>query len=351
NTNEKSNLRAERERVKNETYDQHGKLREELREERDKSKSNLKSSQKDFEHRLEKATETSDDRFEKLRNSTRIAAEEDEQYRRTSHEEQIRELRNAVGRLNSEKRQTEKDKGEGTQDAIQNFEKDIRMRERQMIERNDREVANQKHHLRETERLMASKYNESLWDQESKYKDLINQQNQAGQSVASELRKEFATAIVEGDRRRNREVAAYENYMGQMTDRSNKQKETALHEQAGAYQGTMRNQRDADAERIKLLQNELHRSKVSDDTAEISPAAEARLRKAFLLHEDKIVNQLVKRNNESNRQLQEGNSKHLQEILEENQHVKGEMHKRYAQENEMQRSQLVQHIGEIEHIR
>ena len=255
---------------------------DDMNNQRRQYESALAESKRDFDRRLGKANQSNDTRFHLTERKLDRDAENSTRALNESHAEESRVLREQVQDLAGAQDRYVKERGQGTKDAVAEYEGEWRTREDTLSDTYSRENDKLKRDADEIAKYYTRQNDKNLKEKDQYFTKLLNRQN-----VDNHLAKQDIQSVFMKDRdqmeirqRKDRELATH-TLESQLAD-ANVAKDSALEAQAKAYQQTINRNRESDATKIKLLEKSLQTATTSEDTSVISPAAEASVRKSVV---------------------------------------------------------------------
>lgn len=305
-------------------------------------------NRKNLEWQLQKIEEKRARDAELTNKNFNLAFEEKARNLKSSHDNQVQNLSNQNKELSEANSRYWSSKGEGTAEAIKEFENEARHREQKIAGAYTGEIEVLKQREKENEKYLARLNNEKLKEQDAKFSNLIKEINQDHFANSKYLESEFnkgrqltekqaKESIDRSDRVHETQIAkAEENRTQQLEDQSVVFQKSSLNEKA---------RRDGE---IKTLEKEIQARKTSQDIGLISPAAEAALRKTLdELYGEKFD---VERNRHSLSEdsIQSNYGKRLSDLVVDTQMKETSLRRQFAIDQETSRGALTNFIREME---
>ena len=303
---------------------------------------------RDYDHRIGKLQESQNHQSDGL-----LQDANDRQVRTTeqlkgSHSEESRQLRDQVkGLLEAEKTYV-KEKGQGTKDAVNDYENEWRGRQQAMSHSYDMEIEALKKKSKEADSYFAQLNNRTLKEKDSYYAGEIAKQNRESLSNQKDLAETFKHEQVQTLKRMNKDHETADNYLEVRIKDEHENREAALKEQAKAYQDTLERQRRNDRSEIGLLQKALVKTRTSDDASDISPAAEASVRKSMIAEYQKTANAEMERNQRSLDSVQQSYADRLVDTGNEKDAYITKLQQTSEGERQREKSELLNNLQEAE---
>ncbi|OFZ21302.1 MAG: hypothetical protein A2X94_07580 [Bdellovibrionales bacterium GWB1_55_8] len=350
---EKAYSRSELDALKKQNYDRNGRTLAEAETSRlrDLALSQIEESERDFEKRSEAMHSNVETRMKKNREQTDVALRNQAHRMRQGHQFQMKGLQAQVSDLIDADRRYGKEKGQGTADAIRQFENDWRHRERVAIQGYEDQLQQMKQGTREQELYLNRLKDETLRDQNRYFAGVISEQNEDHQEQITQREANFDRNIGELEKRMGHQRERHELSQERAADESGRRLASALENQADAYQKTLKNQSTSSRERIDELSNELNERKTSADTSLISPAAEAAIRKSAAEDHEKVLRAEQQRNQRGSDDVREEYVGRFKRAVRAGEYEKSALSRTHAAEKHRQRNEFLSHVRESEYLK
>lgn len=311
----------------------------------------IAEAERDFRHRQEKADDAGSDRLGNQQRAFAKTMEDTAEINRNSRAVETKELRDQLKNVEDTRALYQGSKADGASDAIKEFEKDWRQREKNIIEAYEESIAKVKQSADQQEGRLGGKNVDALREKELTYTKIIKQQEQAKHDRENELAATF-------DKDRKQMVKALEKEQHKareaLTNQANAatiEKDEALFSQAKAYQDNMEQNRKLADEKVSSLEKQLknNRNAVDDEGNQIiSPAAEAAARKTYTQQYEKLLAAEQDRNKAMASAMAQKNSDTVKEVVTRSQDQATARNHAHTLERDRDRSDLQQYIKDIE---
>jgi len=215
------------------------------------------------------------------------------------HTEETDKLRQSIKELSTMNRGVEKQKAEALAKSIRDNENEWLMKQRRLTEGFETDIENLRRANTDTEARMSQKNHESTRNAEDHFTKVVQQQMLDSHQKLKEAEGSFSTEIKNMKKMRAQENDSIQAAHSSRMEAAHKSREDALEAQSKSARDTLNRQRKADEEKINDLQKQLTRQRAPDDSSNISPAAEAVVRKNIVKHYDKSLQAEIDRNREA----------------------------------------------------
>ncbi|MCM2279607.1 MAG: hypothetical protein NDJ89_16150 [Oligoflexia bacterium] len=324
---------------------------EELQTERRMMQNALNQERRNYERKLETAQQTNESRLgdlehaysEKMKDGTRTLAE--------SRQQETAQLRGQLNELGETQKRYQKEKGQGTLDAVAEYDSEWRAKLRSANEDFSRQLDRQKDQSKADEKYFANLGKEVLREKDAYFTDLITRVNRENHADKKELESTLIRDRKQMELEQKRDREASRQTMETQLHEANVQRDKALKEQAKAYQQTIERQRLADQERIKTLQKGIATRSTSGDTSIVSPAAEAAIRKSVTREYEKTLASERERNQNSTDSMQKEYAGRVTDVVRDKELVTTRMQKQFATEQAAEQSRFVAHVQDVEMLK
>lgn len=324
---------------------------EETQQERARARRAIQETEHAYDRKSARLRETNGERFDKLDNAYEQRLDKATADLAESRDRETSQLRGQITELQENQTRYMKEKGQGAQEAVDQFNDEWRSRERRTSEDYEKQIARLKQHAREADRYSSQLNNKNLQEKDSYFTRAIQQVNADNHREKKDLERTFNRGMEQQQTYFNRDREKMQASSEAQRAESEHRMNDALQNQAKAYQDTIERQRAADDEKIQLLQKELNVKKTSDDTSDISPAAEATVRKSVIGEYEKILSTERSRNDRNVDSMQKEYVRRVNDTLEEKESSETSIRKQNASDREIERARLLNHIQDTELMR
>jgi len=280
--NQKDAMKANYERL-----DQNSKLEQNsLRKETQKA---VEASSADAHERIRKAKESEEFIGENRGRAHAKELAENARLMRNSHTKESEFFRGQVKDLIEAESHYVKEKGQGTQESISQFENEWRSRLDSTNDAYQDQITQLQEKAKQSDSHFGKMHNSSLTEKDQYYSDLLAKQNQASFKDRKELEGHFTLAKNNLELRNKKDSTLAANNLETQLESAANDRNEALENQAKAYTDAMsRNTKSSDS-KIKSLEKSLNHQSNSDDPSDISPAAENNLRRTLVKEYEKTA--------------------------------------------------------------
>lgn len=268
---------------KKELSEKYAKLTQEVLDRIHSERQQLEHAQKqtelDFKHREDSLRKSSDGRVDAIGKHYDRRAQEAILSQKRSFEASQKDLRSQMGDLLDLARDYNKGRAEGREESIREFEDQVRTKERMLLDQHDTELTSQKEAAVAHEERMSERHAEQLSARDKRFARLVRQINQENRNRETDLVKQYSLAQTQlKDQMDHDRMLASQN-AERIANSAVEQNQRAMQSQAQAYQKTMEDQRLDLNSQLKSLEQQLRDSRSSTDPNNITPAAEASVRR------------------------------------------------------------------------
>jgi|GEM_PF-7062534 len=311
----------------------------------------LTEARANYEHRFKKTEETNEERFNRQQRAYDDRAENAIRDNNDSHSRETKIYRDQVKDMIAAQGDYVKGRGEGQADAVKEYENQWREVVQSSHDAFGKEIDNLKYKSKQEGDYFNHLHNSSLKEKDAYFSKLIANQNLENHLSSEQLRvvfdKDREQLVLRNQRDREQSTATLESQLREANLTRNK----ALEHQAKAYQGTIENIRDSDDTKIKLLEKQLHTNTTSEDVNDISPAAEAAVRKSVIREYEKTFGAESERNSRTVDSIQKEYGTRLQDTVYQAQSKENEVRQNYQSESHRERRDLLQAMQDTEFMK
>jgi hypothetical protein len=308
----------------------------------------LETQGSDYNRRLEQARqayERNTARQETTMNNTKT---DGTMKLRESHANETRQLRDQIRDLVSEEGTYMKEKGQGTVDATKEF--DQKWRDRLNMANNSftSEIEDMRANNKVQEHALDREMNEALRDKDRFYANSMRAQNADNHHALTDTQKMFEKNRQEilTSAKKDQENSQKSHDM-QLTNQSEKYQET-LTGQAKAFQETEKQHSEASNMDISRLQKALQTKQTSANPADMSPAAEATLRKELNEEYGKVQAADHESNQQRTDTLQRNYQDKFMDSEDQRKAFETKTQRQIASENHQSQNEFLNHITDTE---
>lgn len=345
---DRDNSRSEIERLKAQTYDKHGRYAEDLEQERKQGEKGVNDVRKDFENQKQKMEIAHEAALAKQDERNDGAVERETKRLNESHTNETRNLRKELKDMAYAMGDYHKGRTEGFHDAVQEYENDWRYRLKAADIGFKEQEEKLKGQLKEQDAYFGELHNLTLREKDASYAELLRKEKLDAQTRQSELVDTFDRSSQERELHHRREKESIALANENRLRSANQASEKSLVEQAKNYQDTMARQAENTDETINQLEKELVIKNTSEDPNDISPAAEAAVRRAVVREYEKTMSAEKERTQGAIDSTQREYSDRMKDLLGDNTARNRELEQRHTQERDRDRADLLNHIQDLE---
>ena len=324
---------------------------EELATVRRETEKIVDTKNKEYERRAKKLDDSMEERSEKLERAYSNKMEDATRNANDSRESENRLLRRQVAEVTDLEKRYTKERGQGTQDAIQEYEDEFRHREEQIKDSYEREIVKLKADTKDLDRYLSEQNDQNLREKDLTYTTIIQRTNADNhrdkKDIEATFNRDRDQLVLQNSRDREQSNIRNENSLRDAA----LERDRLLENQARSYQDVISRNREQQNEVINSLEKELTYRKTSDDTDSISPAAENSLRKTIIGEYEKILSEESKRNARGMDSLKTDYTKRLADTVYDKEMTVAKLHQQNTEEGAIERSRFLAHIQDTEYLR
>jgi hypothetical protein len=267
---------------------------------------------------------------------------------RESHAEETRDLRNQIHNLVAEEGTYMKERGQGTQDAVREYDNRWNDRLKAQTDSFSAQLADQKDQAHREEIYLDHSSNDALKAKDRFYAGVMNKQNLDDHNAQADDQAQFArnlndvTKAAQKERATNQTI--YENQMKGLSEHNH----DVMAQQAKTFQGTEAQHEEHNKLEIDRLQRALQEKSTTADTSQISPAAESNLRKQVAREYGKIQQADQDRFERRFEKLDSDYRDRYMDLSEKSASKETQINRTIASERQQDRNEFVTHIAETE---
>jgi hypothetical protein len=324
--------------------DRQGQISE-VKREADKA---LETTGADYNRRLEQARQAYERNTNRQENALNNAKTDGTMKLRESHAEESRQLRNQIRDLVDNERTYVKEKGQGTADATKEFDQKWRDRLNIANDAFTSEIADIKSNNKMQEHALDREMNQALREKDRFYANSMRAQNEDNHRALTDNQKMFEKNTQEIATLAKRDLAnSQKSHEKQMNQFAEKSQETLVN-QAKAYQETEREHSEASNMDINRLQKALQTKQTSANPADLSPAAEAALRKEINEEYGKVQAADHESNQRRTDNLQRNYQDKFYDSEDQRKAFEAKTQRAVASQNHQSQNEFLNHVTDIE---
>jgi hypothetical protein len=311
----------------------------------------ISEAQMDFDHRTKKTQLTNDNRFEAEQRKSAEDSENAINRINNSHANESRVLHGQIQDLLEDQRRYQKDRAQGTHDAIEATEVDNRMRQHLIEEGYQSEISKLKQQAAKSDSYATYLQNQALGEKDRYFAELINKQNVDNHKEKQDITQSFIKDRDQMDLRAKRDRELASDTQAKLMHEASEERYKALENQAMAYENSIANQRESADAQIRGLEDGIRERATSQDASLISPAAEHAVRKSVASEYDKTLNAEQERHQRDADSILRSYSHRLQETILDRDARDTQLMQDNALEQNRQRSQFVENLRDTEFLK
>ncbi len=264
--------------------------------------------------------------------------------------EEVRALRDQVSDLNEYNSSIGKQHSEELAKYARENANTARTENKRLNDSYNETLQKLKNDFNQVEERYAHRGDELTRQKEEKLTQVIKNQNKENSDRIRVIEKQFNDEIQAADQSKR----ASEKQMSDRTDRllaqAEEQRTASLEKQNQTFQNTMNREKKESDEQINLLQKTLQHQRTSPDLNDISPSAEAALRKTLIQEYEKSLNSETERNKNTEEHLQRTYREAYQQALQDSKDRETELFAQKTRDDIMQRGRLMESMNETEYV-
>lgn len=341
-------FRKDAEKKQEESIKEHQR---ELHFERKRAEQAINDARLSYERKARLSEDSNEERFAKLSQNSDEQARKSTARLNSSQEQANRILRSQIGELLENERSFHREKGEGRQQAIDEYDNEWRTRERVIADQFLSEIDSIKAQGKESERYFNHLNNQTLREKDRYFAKIISQVNEENHREKKDLEATYGKDRAQQETRILREREIARNTLDSQLQKASEDRDEALHNQAKAYQDTMQRQRSANQEEVRRLERSIAHAASSEDASVVSPAAEAAIRKTVRNQYEKTLNAESNRHRGAVDSMQQEYVRRLDEAAREREISESGMRRQYLTEKKLEQDQFLAHIQNVEYTK
>lgn len=267
---------------------------------------------------------------------------------RASHEQETHDLRNQLHDLVAAEGVYMKERGQGTQDAVHDYEGKWNDRLQAQNASFTAEIADMKDQSHRQERYFDHSSNEALKEKDLFYAGQMRKQIDDNHRTQIDNEAEFQRNVNDlaksAKNDREKRQAIYENQIKGVSDHN----QEVMTQQAQAFQETEGQHQAENNLEVSRLQHSLQEKSTTGDTSQISPAAESNLRKQVAREYGKVQQADQDRNEKKFEKLNTEYRDRFQDLSEHTKSKETQTNRTIASERNQDRNEFVTHLTETE---
>jgi hypothetical protein len=305
----------------------------------------------DFTRRVDMAKQRSGSEVDAQADSLKRELVKTVQESNKSHADETKLYRDQVQLLNEQGRGYAKEKGQGRQDAVKEYDQDWRNHEKVLVSAYQDQLDKLKTQQRDIEGYLNSSGKQALRERDAFYADTLHREHQDAHEKTQELLGSFARdrGQMEKQMKNEREMAA--KSQESLLERAQTDRAAALEGQAKSYNDTLARQKISSDEQVSNLQRTLQQRKSSTDPMSVNPAAEAALRKVVISEYEKGFEAEKGRNKNSTDSIQREYATRMRDLVLDNEAGKTQIVRQNANERTMDQHYFLEHVADTEELK
>lgn len=320
----------------------------ELNQERQQLQKAILDSERDYDHRTAGVIDSAERRMREQHQRDASELDRSSDRLRESHRAESEDLRGQIKNLVDAESNYMRERGQGRQDAVREYENEWRDRQRITEQKFKDELEDVKLQSQQMARHYHQINTDNQTEKDNYFAKVLKEQNQEYQNQRKSLENDFNRSLSQiqdaaaEDKQKSNELLR--NERSQAASRE----EQALQQQARTFQDTLSRVRSSDQDEIRLLENELQHKKTSQDPTDVPPAAETAMRRAMVQEYQKNLQAEQERNARTIESMKSEYSDRIHETVLSKQDeltIRGRQH---AMERNYDRQQFVSHIKDLE---
>lgn len=324
---------------------------EELAATRRETQRYLEDNRRELDRRVAAADKGKEIQSQKLAEAYNDRTESAQRAMNQSRAVEGEALRRQVSQVHDLESRYAKERGQGYQDAVAEYDTDWRVKFANAEVAHQRESARLRSDMSEQDQYFARLNDASLRDKDAYFTDVIARASLENHQERKQLEKVFNKDRDQWALQSKRDQEQARLHTENALTTAAREREKLLENQARSYQDSMSRQKQSQDETIDRLQNELTYRKTSNDPKAISPAAEAALRDSITGNYEKTLGAERDRHGKAIDSLQTEYAGRVKSANDEKDATVTAMHQRNTQETQLERSRFLNHIQETEYLR
>ncbi len=269
---------------------------------------------------------------------------------KTRYGQEVQDLHGKLADLSTAHLIEEKKNAETSARLVRDYENANRSEALRSREAYEAVISKLRENNTDKDALLAGRTNEILKEKDQHWASIIEKQNRDQFATSKQLQDEFANQVQELNRGKRQELQKSDDQISQLVSKANEQKNAALTEQAKSYEKSMKQERKKSGEEIESLQRSLQTQKTSQDTAVVSPAAEAAIRSSLTREYDKVLNAEIDRNKSNLDLIQQKQAENYRKLIDEWSEKEEQFYRQNASEKEADLSQYHESLADFEEV-
>lgn len=308
----------------------------------------IEESEKTFGRTLEANNDAVERRFDKLSSNFAQKETHNAELLERSRQQEVGKLSNQLADLVQAEKLYMKEKGQGKQEALKEFESSSRMNEQNIISSFNRDLQATKQRGNDAESAFTQMHSRTLKEKDLQNTKLTQGLQNEHHNLERDSQLNYTKNVQQLKDINLKERASSLTALDKQALTSQEHAENALKEQSIAFQRTLKDHQTSSNDHEKLLTKEIQERRSSGDVSLVSPAAEDKIRESVGKGYTKTLAAEQIRNRDQTESIQ----RNLQgKIFETKDKYESEM-TRMQQQSEltrhMERSELLQHIQSTE---
>jgi len=304
-------------------------------------------AEQDQAHRTRGILESAQKTLESRRSDSQKRMEQDTKRLNESHENETNALRSQVSVLADKEREYVKGRAEGASEAVKQYEGDWRDRVNMTAEAYQREIASLKDQVHRADKYFNHLNNSNLREKDTYFTKLLARQGLESHQREKSLETTFNTDREQLERKMGEERVLSKKLLNTELKEADRLRASALENQAKTYQEQMQRQRINNNEKLERLEKSLTGIKTSDDTSNISTAAENAVRKKIGSEYEKNFAEERERNKRATESIRQEYSRRVTDAIENGELHKSRLTRAHSAESNFERSQFLDHVNDI----
>ena len=306
---------------------------------------------RDYEHRMKGVEKSAERLVEGGRENNSRRMEQDTRRLNESHAKSTSDLRDQIKTLVDSERTPIKERAQGTQQAVKDYEDGWRDRQKLMSDSYQREIGELKDQAKRSDVYFNHLNSETLREKDAYFANLLKRQGLDEHERQKELESTFSKEREGLEKRVVQERRQNKLTRDADLKESDKQREVALETQAKAYQDTIQRERAAERQQMARLEKQLSEKQNSKDISNISPAVETAVRKSIVGEYDKQFQAERERHARSEQSIQGDYANRLKDTVVQGETERANMARTHAGERSFDRAQFLEHISDTEFMK
>jgi len=288
---EREVARKDVEQARAQAYDRFGRTGSEDSGAKQKYEQAIVEVQNDFDHRLKGVERAKEEQGKSIAEEANAKVEKAITEQRDAHAVETKDLREKVGTLNEWADSRKLEGNRKAEEFVKGYENEYRSRAINQQNAHEQEIGKMHRELAETEDNLSRGKNQALLAQSDRYGNLMRKQTQENQNTINNLQSNYQRDREQLETSAKMSLASQAKANEQKTEASQRHTEEMMKKQSEAFNQSQGQTKQANLSRINELENKLQVKETTDDPNEVSPRADAAIRRSVGGQYEKLFNE------------------------------------------------------------